>query len=42
MMVKKGDSAVNDFIRSSLERHHPAIHIEDTPWIGNNPCELEL
>lgn len=31
MMVKRGDSGVNDFLRNDLERHHPQIHIEDTP-----------
>lgn len=31
MMVKEGDSEVNDQIRSYLKSHHPAIHIEDTP-----------
>ena len=31
MMVKKGDSGVNDFIRNDLEKNHPQIHIEDTP-----------
>lgn len=31
IMVKQGDSPVNDFIRSSLKEHHPAIHIEDAP-----------
>jgi DNA-binding transcriptional LysR family regulator len=31
MMVKKGDSGVNDFIRNDLEQNHPKIHIEDTP-----------
>lgn len=31
MMVKKGDSGVNDFIRNDLEKNHPHIHIEDTP-----------
>ena len=31
MMVKEGDSPVNDFVRSSLKKHHPAIHITDTP-----------
>lgn len=31
MMVKQGDSGVNDFIRNDLKRHHPKIHIEDTP-----------
>ena len=30
MMVKHGDSEVNDFIRNELETHHPQIHIEDT------------
>jgi hypothetical protein len=31
MMVKKGDSGVNDFIRNDLEQNHPKIQIEDTP-----------
>ena len=31
MMVKRGDSGVNDFLRNDLETHHPKIHIEDTP-----------
>lgn len=31
MMVKEGDSALNDQIRSDLRREHPQIHIEDTP-----------
>ena len=31
MMVKRGDSGVNDFIRNDLEKNHPQIHIEDTP-----------
>lgn len=31
MMVKEGDSKVNDQIREDLIRNHPAIHIEDTP-----------
>ncbi len=30
MMVKKGDSGVNDFIRNDLEKNHPQIKIEDT------------
>lgn len=30
MMVKRGDSDVNDRIRSDLEQHHPEVHIEDT------------
>lgn len=31
MMVCRGDSGVNDFIRNDLEKNHPKIHIEDTP-----------
>ena len=31
MMVRRGDSGVNDEIRNDLERKHPQIHIEDTP-----------
>lgn len=31
MMVKRGDSDVNDFIRNELEVHHPQIQIIDTP-----------
>ncbi len=31
MMVCKGDSGVNDFIRNDLEKNYPQIHIEDTP-----------
>lgn len=31
MMVKQGDSDINDFLRSDLTLHHPKIHIEDTP-----------
>lgn len=31
MMVCRGDSGVNDFIRNDLEKNHPRIHIEDTP-----------
>ena len=30
MMVKRGDSGVNDFLRNDLEKNHPQIHIEDT------------
>ena len=30
MMVCRGDSGVNDFIRNDLEKNHPLIHIEDT------------
>ena len=32
MMVKKGDSGVNDFIRNDLEINYPKIKIEDTPY----------
>ena len=31
MMVERGDSGVNDFLRNDLEKHHPQISIEDTP-----------
>jgi DNA-binding transcriptional LysR family regulator len=31
MMVQRGDSGTNDFIRNDLEMNHPSIHIEDTP-----------
>lgn len=31
MMVARGDSGVNDFLRNDLEKHHPRIYIEDTP-----------
>lgn len=31
MMVSRGDSGVNDFIRNDLEKNHPQIHIKDTP-----------
>ena len=31
MMVRRGDSGVNDEIRDDLERNHPQIHMEDTP-----------
>ena len=31
MMVQRGDSGTNDFIRNDLEKNHPRIHIEDTP-----------
>lgn len=31
MMVERGDSGVNDFLRNDLEKHHPQIAIEDTP-----------
>lgn len=32
MMVKKGDSGVNNFIRNDLEINYPKIKIEDTPY----------
>lgn len=32
MMVRRGDSGINDFLRNDLERCHPQIHIEDTPF----------
>lgn len=31
MMVARGDSGINDFLRNDLTKHHPEIHIEDTP-----------
>lgn len=31
MMVERGDSGINDFLRNDLEKHHPRIYIEDTP-----------
>lgn len=31
MMVKRGDSAVNDRLRDDLAQNHPQIQIEDTP-----------
>ena len=31
MMVKRGDSGVNDFLRNDLDKYHPQIKIEDTP-----------
>lgn len=30
MMVRRGDSGINDSLRNDLEKHHPQIHIEDT------------
>lgn len=30
MMVPRGDSGVNDFLRNDLEKNHPQIRIEDT------------
>lgn len=31
MMVERGDSGVNDFLRNDLEQHHTEIRIESTP-----------
>ncbi len=31
MMVRRGDSGINDFIRRDIEKNHPQIKIEDTP-----------
>ena len=31
MMVCRGDSGVNDFLRTDLGQNHPRIHIEDPP-----------
>lgn len=31
MMVQRGDSGINDFIRNDLETNHPWIRLEDTP-----------
>lgn len=31
MMVKSGDSGVNDYLRNDLNKNHPQINIEDTP-----------
>lgn len=32
MMVKRGDSPINDRERNEIERNHPRIHIEDTDY----------
>lgn len=31
MIVKRGDSDINDFLRNDLDKYHPQIIIEDTP-----------
>lgn len=31
LMVKRGDSPINDRVRDEIEQNHPQIHIEDTP-----------
>lgn len=46
MMVQRGDSGTNDFIRNDLEKNHPQIHIEDTPHfydlsVFNNCAETQ-
>ena len=42
MMVARGDSGINDFIRNDLEKNHPKINIVDTPqfydWSVFNSC----
>ena len=42
MMVARGDSGINDFIRNDLEKNHPEINIVDTPqfydWSVFNSC----
>ncbi len=30
MMMRRGDSGVNDFLRNDMEKNHPMIRIEDT------------
>ena len=32
MMVKRGDSGVNDFLRNDLEQNHPQIKIEEVGY----------
>lgn len=32
MMVQRGDSELNDFLRNDLEKNHPKIQLEDTPY----------
>ncbi len=43
MMVKRGDSPLNDFLRDDLEQNHPQIHIEDSEQFYDiqvfNRCE---
>ena len=42
MMVPRGDSGANDFLRNDLEKNHPEIKIQDTPRFFDvsvfNPC----
>ena len=43
IMVKRGDSPINDFLRNDLEQNHPQIQIEDTEYYYDiqvfNHCE---
>ena len=43
MMVKRGDSFINDLIRDEIEKNHPQIFIDDTPYFYDinvfNRCE---
>lgn len=43
MMVKRGDSFINDLIRDDIEKNHPQIFIDDTPYFYDinvfNRCE---
>ena len=45
MMVKRGDSPLNDALRDDLEQNHPEIHIEDTSHFYDievfNRCEQQ-
>ncbi len=45
MMVKQGDSPLNDSLRKELEEHHPKIRIEDTDHFYDiqvfNRCEQQ-
>lgn len=45
MMVKRGDSPINDSVRDEIEQHHKEIYIEDTPHFYDidvfNRCEQE-
>lgn len=43
MMIKRGDSFINDLIRDKIEKNHPQIFIDDTPYFYDinvfNRCE---
>ncbi len=45
MMVRRGDSIVLDQIRNEIEKEHPQIQIEDTPYFYDfhvfNQCEQQ-